>query len=61
MINNITETATTLWHFVHGLQVTNFENRPITDEEAGAIHEIITAAEEIVKTKSEIYELLNKV
>ena len=59
MLNNVEQTSEYIWRFVHGLQTTNFKNRPITDEEANAIHEIIEAAEEIVKTKSEIYELLN--
>jgi hypothetical protein len=60
MINNIVETAEDIWHFVHGLQTTNFENRPLSDDECVAIHEIIQAASEIVNTKTEIYELLNK-
>ncbi len=60
MINNIIQTGEHIWSFVHGLQTTNFDNRPITDDEANAIHEIIQAAQEIVKTKTEIYELLNK-
>lgn len=59
MLNNIEQTGESIWKFVHGLQTTNFENRPITDDEANAIHEIIEAAQEIVNTKSEIYELLN--
>ncbi len=59
-INNIIETGECIWKFVHGLQTTNFANRPITDDEANAIHEIIQAAEELVNTKTEIYELLNK-
>lgn len=60
MLNNIEQTCESIWAFVHGLQTTNFENRPITDDEANAIHEIIEAAQEIANTKSEIYELLNK-
>ena len=60
MLTDVTETATNIWHFVHGLQTTNFENRPLSDDECVAIHEIIQAAQEIVKTKSEIYQLLNK-
>lgn len=60
MINNIVETAEDIWRFVHGLQTTNFTNRPLSDDECIAIHEIIQASQEIVKTKSEIYELLNK-
>ena len=59
MLNNVEQTSEYIWRFVHGLQTTNFKNRPITDDEANAIHEIIEAAEEIVKTKSEIYGLLN--
>lgn len=60
MINNIVETGEQIWRFVHGLQTTNFENRPLSDDECVAIHEIIQAASEIVNTKTEIYELLNK-
>ena len=60
MLNNISETAATIWNFVHGLQTINFRNRVITDDEANAIHEIIQAAEAIIKSKSELYELLNK-
>lgn len=60
MLNNIVETGEQIWRFVHGLQTTNFENRPLSDDECVAIHEIIQAASEIVKTKTEIYELLNK-
>lgn len=59
MLNNVEETGEYIWKFVHGLQTTNFKNRPLTDDEANAIHEIIEAAEEIVNTKFEIYELLN--
>lgn len=59
MLNNVEQTCEYIWKFVHGLQTTNFKNRPLTDDEANAIHEIIEAAEEIVNTKSEIYELLN--
>lgn len=60
MLNNIPETAATIWKFVHGLQTINFANRKITDDKASAIHEIIQAAEAIIKSKSELYELLNK-
>lgn len=60
MLNNPSETAATIWNFVHGLQTINFRNRVITDDEANAIHEIIQASEAIIKMKSELYELLNK-
>ena len=38
MLNNIEQTGEYIWKFVHGLQTTNFKNRPISDVEATAIH-----------------------
>jgi len=60
MLNNIEQTGEFIWKFVHGLQTTNFENRPLNDDETNAIHEIIEAAKEIVNSEYEIYELINK-
>ena len=36
MLNNVEQTGEYIWKFVHGLQTTNFKNRPITDDEANA-------------------------
>ena len=60
MLNNIPETTTTVWKFVHELTITNFNNKELSDEDASALYEIIQAAETIVKLKPEIYELINK-
>ena len=53
-------TAIILWKFVHNIQLIDFSKSNLQDDEATAISEIITAAEEIHNNKYEIYELLKK-
>jgi len=57
--NNITETATNLWNFVNDFEVGNLSDTELDMPECNAIHEIIQACESIVKTKTDLYKLLN--
>ena len=60
MLNNIPETATTIWKFVHNLNIIDFNNKVLSDDDATAIHEIMQAADSLINMKPEIYNFLNK-
>ena len=60
MQDNSLEAAESIWKFIHNFNGGLYDNRSLSINEASTIDEILEAAEEIVKLKDEINELINR-
>lgn len=58
--NNIENLSHSLWNFIHDYQVGNIADMQIDMPEGIAIHDIIEAAETIVRHKTDLRKILNK-
>jgi len=60
MRDNSLEAAESIWKFIYNFNGGLYDNRSLSINEASTIDEILEAAEEIVKLKDEINELINR-
>lgn len=57
--NSLEDLSFQLWNFIHDYQVGNISDMQIDMPEGIAIHNIIDAAETIVKNKVDLFKILN--
>lgn len=59
--NSLEDLSFKLWNFIHDYQVGNISDMQIDMPEGIAIHNIIDAAETIVKNKIDLFKILNNI
>lgn len=57
--NSLEDLSFQLWNFIHDYQVGNISDMQVDMPEGIAIHNIIDAAETIVKHKIDLFKILN--
>jgi hypothetical protein len=59
--NSLEDLSFQLWNFIHDYQVGNISDMQVDMPEGIAIHNIIDAAETIVKHKVDLFKILNNI